>query len=244
MALQLFQLLLKRTIPICILPIGVFAAIWLLSSATSAQNKPEVDVALVLAVDCSYSVSDYEYDLQMQGLAQAFAAPDVIAAIKKGRHGSIAVTLIQWSGLRIQKVSIPWTLIDDAVSARRFAGAISAAPRLAVGKTSISAIIDYSVFQIATSPVTAFRYVIDISADGVNNSGADRPDAARDRAVAAGITINGLAIVNEVNNLDIYFRRHVAGGASSFVMVANDYKAYGAAIKRKLLKEITDLHVS
>ena len=79
--------------------------------------------------------------------------------------------------------------------------------------------------------------MIDISADGFNNGGGPTM-LARDRAIAAGITINGLTILNEANNLDSYFINSVTGGPGSFVMVANDYKAYGAAIKRKLLKEI------
>ena len=79
--------------------------------------------------------------------------------------------------------------------------------------------------------------MIDISGDGVDNSG-ERPPSARDLAVAAGTTINGLTILNEVNNLAIYFKEVVVGGPGNFVIVANDYGAYRSAIKRKLLREI------
>lgn len=217
---------------------------WFSAPPTSAQKSIEVDLALILAVDGSYSVDSSEFDLQMQGLARAFVNPAVIAAIKQGKLGRIAVVVIEWSGLQSQKVAVPWTIVSDDNSAHQFAGAVSAAPRLTVGKTSISAVINFGIFQLINSPVSARRHVIDISGDGIDNSGVERPDAARDRAVAAGITINGLTILNEVNNLDIYFNEHVVGGAGNFVIVANDYRAYGDAIRRKLLREILGLNIS
>ncbi len=218
-------------------PILLFLTIWLLAHPSFAQNKIDADLALVLAVDCSYSVDNSEFNLQMQGLAQAFASQEVIAAIEQGPLGRIAVMVVEWSGMQGQRVVVPWKIISDAVSARQLADTISVAPRLTVGITSISAVIDFSIYRLASSPVTARRDVIDISADGFNNSGGPTM-LARDRAIAAGITINGLTILNEAKNLDSYFINSVTGGPGSFVMVANDYKAYGAAIKRKLLKEI------
>ena len=78
---------------------------------------------------------------------------------------------------------------------------------------------------------------IDISADGRNNNGGD-PRQIRSIVVANGITINGLAIINEVVTLDKYFESHITGGPGNFVIVANDYNAYAVAIKRKLILEI------
>jgi hypothetical protein len=58
------------------------------------------------------------------------------------------------------------------------------------------------------------------------------------------MTINGLAILDEWPTLDLYFQRQVVGGPNHFVIVANDYEAYGRAIHRKLLQEITGPGVS
>ena len=90
------------------------------------------------------------------------------------------------------------------------------------------------------------RRVIDISGDGYNNRG--RPvETARDQAVAAGITINGLPIVNDRPNpwgslpprdLDRYFEDRVIGGPGAFIVVAKDYTAFASAILSKLLLEI------
>ena len=185
----------------------------------------------------SSSVNNSEYNLQMQGLANAFASREVVALIKRCRLGRIAVMLVEWSGRRLQSVIVPWTIVGDVVTANGVARAISAAPRQSAGKTSISALIDFALNQFNRAPFTASRYVIDISADGVNNDG-ERPRFPRRRAIAAGITINGLTILNEVNNLDVYFRQYISAGPNNFVVKANDYEAYKSAIKRKLLMEV------
>ena len=147
-----------------------------------------------------------------------------------------------WSGWRWQSVVVPWTIFADAATGRRVADAILAAGRRSVGRTSISALIDYGLKQFRQAPVST-RRVIDISTDGVNNDG-ERPPPARDRAIDAGVTINALAILNDVNNLDDYLRQNVAAGANNFVMKADDFDDYRRAIKRKLRKEIACLPLS
>ena len=229
--------LVKYTISIFILSIFFAGTIWLLSQPSSAQKEIEVDLALVLAVDGSSSVDNSEFNLQIQGLARAFTSPEVIAAIEQCPLGRIAISVVEWSGLSNQIIAVPWTIVNDIDSAHRVADAISTMPRHTKGNTSISGAIDFGIVQLARSPVKARRYVIDISGDGVEFSGRDGPSPARDRAIAAGITINGLTILNEFINLDIYFKEHVVGGPRNFVIVANDYEAYGTAIKRKLLRE-------
>ena len=227
----------KFTITTFVLSIFLAGAIGLLCRTSSAQKEVEVDMALVLAIDGSSSVDHSEFNLQIQGLARAFASPDVIDAIKQCPLGRIAISVVEWSGSMSQIVAVPWSIVSDSDSAHRVAYAISTIPRQTAGHTSISAAIDFGIVHLAQSPVKARRHVIDISGDGVEFSGRDGPGAARDRAVAAGITINGLTILDEFINLDTYFKEHVAGGPQNFVIVANDYEAYGTAIKRKLLKE-------
>ncbi len=206
-------------------------------NASFAQNSTRVDLALVLAIDCSFSVNANEFNLQMQGLARALSSEEVIDAITSGPNGAIAITVVEWSGVNDQKIAVPWVILDNPSVIRKIANNIASAPRLASGKTSISAIIDFAVQQLAVAPVTASRHVIDISADGVNNDGA-LPERSRALALAAGITINGLAIINEVDALDSYFEKYIVGGPGYFVLVANDYKSYEQAIKKKLLREI------
>ena len=107
----------------------------------------------------------------------------------------------------------------------------------AEGATSVTAAINAGVVLHLRAPVRSVRRVIDISADGYNNTGG-RPQPARNRAAAAGITINALAILNEYSFLNHWYRNHVIAGPGAFVEIADDYLAYQTAIRRKLLREI------
>ena len=61
----------------------------------------------------------------------------------------------------------------------------------------------------------------------------------RDFAVLSGVTVNGLAIVNDEPYLEDYYRHHVIGGPGAFVMAAADYQDFVEAIRRKLLRELS-----
>lgn len=218
---------------LCVFTIGY----WTIGQTSFAQKNRRADLALVLAVDCSHSVDNNEYDLQMQGLAQALSSEEIIAAILSGPNGSVVITVIEWAGVDEQVVSIPWTIISNANSMQSFANNVAQLPRSVTGNTSISTVISFADRQFSNLPINASRLVIDISADGVNNIGA-LPKLPRMNAIDAGITINGLAIINEVATLDTYFEKYIIGGQGHFVLTANDYASYQSAIKRKLLKEI------
>lgn len=218
-----------------LLAVAVLLAI---SVATSGQTRVEVDLALVLAIDCSYSVNDEEFRQQTVGLAEAFRHPDVVNAIASGPKGRIAVVVVQWSGADSQQIAVPWTIVDGPAAARELASLIEGSGRqTAEGATSISAAINVGTVLLLRKPFDARRMVIDISGDGDNNNGGP-PDPARDRALAAGIAINGLVILNDLFYLDRYYENHVVGGSGSFVIVANDYGDYGRAILLKLIREI------
>ncbi len=226
------------------LAISVFFAILVIGPSRNGPTssalgaKEVVDLALVLAVDCSYSVDTLEYRLQMEGLAQAFQTPEVIDAIKNGPSGRVAVSVVQWSDSNNQVIAIPWTIISGEKSAAELSRRLAQTPRYtASGGTSITTMIRKAAAMLSRLPFFAERLVIDISADGRNNNGGD-PRPVRDIVSASGITINGLAIINEVLTLDKYFESRIIGGPGSFVVVANDYKAYAIAIKRKLILEI------
>ena len=215
---------------------ALFVALFVAPGARAQQMA--VDIELVLAIDCSYSVNSGEFDLQRQGLAQAFESAKVLRAIQGGPRGVIAVIVVQWSSQESQVVAVPWTLVYDAASARRIAQAIRSAPRLtADGATSISAMIEMGIALFAANGIAGDRQVIDISADGSNNNGRPMP-LLRLYAEINKVTINGLAIIDERPELESYFEYRVITGPGAFVITANDYAAYGDAITRKLLREI------
>lgn len=219
-----------------------FLLAWLiflgLGGAAAAQTSRQVDLELVLAIDCSYSVDAREFELQKIGLALAFRNPVVLAAIQAGKHKTIAVSVVEWSKPGVQEIVVPWTLVRDGPSAEALAARIEAAPRLtAEGATSISSMIRFGIAYLAANSISGARRVIDISADGRNNSG-QKIAAAGALARAYGVTINGLAILNEIPTLHFYFEQQVISGPDAFVMEANDYAHYAVAILRKLIREI------
>jgi len=224
----------------CSRAVIVLAALLLfaLPRARGEAETYDVDLALVLAIDCSFSVDANEFRLQMEGLGRAFQQPEVKAALKKGPTGRIAVIAMQWSDEGNQMVVVPWTILAGDADAEELAQILMHMPRrLAEGGTSISTALTFAAGLFAAAP-SAERHVIDVSSDGRNNIGPP-VNSVRDRLVARGITINALTILNEWPTLDKYFELNVVGGQGHFVIPSNDYAAYAEAIYRKLLREIT-----
>jgi hypothetical protein len=203
-----------------------------------AADGQAVDLLLVLAVDCSGSVSMDRFTLQKHGYAEAFRSDEVIAVIAGGARQAIAVTMVQWTGPQLHRQVVPWTAIHDAASSHALADGIDAVERtLFRGGTSISGAIDESMRLLAVAPFASDRHTIDVSGDGANNSGRES-GAARDDAVAKGVTINGLPILTVEPDLDTFYRTEVIGGPGAFVIAINDFDQFADAIRRKLVTEI------
>lgn len=213
----------------------------LASGSLTALSQPvsRVDLELILAVDCSMSIDDAEFRLQVEGTASAFTDPAVLRAITGGEAGAIAVAYMQWAGPHEQQLSIPWTRIGSRDAAYRLSDRIRRQPRAFRGDaTSIGTAIDYGRRVFASSTFHGQRRTIDISSDGINNAGRV-PPSARDDAVAEGITINALPILSEYGGLDVYFRDEVIGGAGAFVLPVPDFSVFAQAIRAKLIRELS-----
>ena len=226
---------------------SVLTALPALAAARPARaNLEPVDILLVLAVDVSRSIDEDEAKLQREGYRTAITDQRVISAIRSGTLGAIGVVYMEWASADYQRIVIPWTRIDGAASAARWADQLAEAPRISMNWTSISGAIEASLNALNTAPFEGTRRVIDISADGVNNSGPP-VTLLRDIAVDAGITINGLPILNDRSpfgrpqnmSLDVYFQDFVIGGPGAFMIVAEDFNAFQGAVLRKLIREIS-----
>jgi len=208
-----------------------------IGSGLRAEPEP-VDLELVLAIDVSSSVDDAEFELQMRGISEAFRNPDLVDAIRSAGNLGLAVSLVQWSGQGSQATVVDWMRVDDYASAAEFARRVDLAPRQLVGgQTSIADALIYSVGELMSNPFEGARQVIDLSGDGRANVGP-HPMEIRDQAVAAGITVNGIAILKDEPFLDSYFAHGVIGGVGAFMMTAEDYEDFTAVIMAKLLREI------
>jgi hypothetical protein len=217
--------------------IRVLLAVVALSGAAAAAER--VDAIIVLGADVSRSID-------------ALTSPRVLAAIRSGNHGAVAICFFEWAGVGQQKLVVDWTVVRDLASAQRVAAIVEAAPRSYYGSTALGAAIDFGMRLLARAPVESDRQVIDISGDGTNTGGPSIA-AARDAAVEAGITINALVILSPVPNpfnpyhthppegLEEYFRRNVIGGYGAFTVVADGFEAFADAMINKLIREIAAL---
>jgi len=218
----------------------------LLMPPALAQDDIEVDLELVLAVDISLSMDDEEQRLQRDGYVSAIRHPDVIAAIRGGLNGRIALTYLEWAGADSQEVLVPWSLIDGKDAAEAFADNLATVPLRNAYRTSISGALHFAHGLFEGSGFRGLRQVVDVSGDGANNQGLP-VTLARDGLVKQGIMINGLAIMiaragaddffYQVD-LDKYFEDCVIGGPGAFVIRINDPDHFATAIRRKMIFEI------
>ncbi len=227
----------------------VVALATLILLAPLARAAERVDLLLVLAADVSRSMDQTKFKLQREGYIAALSDKRVLAAISSGRHQRIAVCFVEWSGVTAQKLLVDWMVIDGSDSARKFGDHLLELPRSFAERTSISGAIDFAMNLLDQAPYQTERRTIDVSGDGTSNSGRD-VKAARDDAVAKGVTINGLVILSErplawnpdhtnpPGGLAKYYQDNVIGGPGAFVIVAEDFNSFGQAIIKKLIAEI------
>ena len=218
-------------------------------TALKAQTaRPEIDVAIVLAVDISYSMDMEEQQLQREGYTRAITSRDVLDAIRQGPSGRIALAYVEWAGTHAREVLVPWMIVDGPESADQFTKLFNARPIKRASRTSVSGAIDIGVELLDALPFNALRKVIDVSGDGPNNNG--RPvEHARQEALDKGIIINGLPVMLDrsassafdIPGLDRYYEDCVVGGPGSFMVTIRERGQFIEATRNKLIREIADL---
>jgi hypothetical protein len=217
----------------------------------------DVDLKLILAVDVSTSMSEAEQRTQRDGYVSAFHHPALAAAIESGALGRVAVLYLEWAGPRHRSVIVPWTVLDDSDDASAMADLLAAQPLTQAPGTSISSSLIVAGEQFALGSVRSPREVIDISADGGNNSGPPLAPV-RESLLARGITINGLPIAlgddrrtlssspdsgyssYSAGYLQSYFEHCVIGGPGAFLIGVTEADLFKAAILRKLVLEVAE----
>jgi hypothetical protein len=213
-----------------------------LLAAPQLSSSPCVDVALVLAVDASASVTDEEFAFQQQGIAAAFRDPEVLQAVR--RTGRVAVAAIFWGSEGLPRPQTDWVLLDSPTNVEDFAHRIERLPRNVTGVTALGAALQESFKKLAELETCALRRVINVSGDGKDTLAyrgqrkSLTPLQAKELATAARIEINALAISSEEKDLAQYYARNVITGPGAFVMEVSSYAEIGDALRRKLIREI------
>jgi Protein of unknown function (DUF1194) len=139
-------------------------------------------------------------------------------------------------------------VIDGPESADAFAQALRTTPRLAYGRNAIGSVIDFAQRQIESNAFQGERLVIDVSADSAWSWNGVPLALARERALEAGITINGLAVLCRTcsgrpagGDLEGELARRIIGGPASFIVTADGATSFAEAVRKKLLLEIAGL---
>ena len=200
-----------------------------------------VDTALILAVDVSESINTERYALQMAGIGKTFEDPDIQQIILSGPNHSMFVALAEWSSRAF--LSIPWTLITSPGDALAFADKIQHTPRFDNQFTCLARALQAVRDKVLPFlPVAANRTIVDVSGDGRDNCNTRPPvDAVRDQLVLAGVTINGLPILegDEAATLEDWYAHHVIGGPAAFLVPALGFSDFERAMRKKFLVEVS-----
>ncbi|MBK8161092.1 MAG: DUF1194 domain-containing protein [Rhodospirillaceae bacterium] len=218
---------------------------WLTPAASAQDAAPPVDLALVLAVDASGSIDPAEFQLQKEGIAAALLSDEVLSAVLSGRHDRIAIALVEWGSPGGATLVVDWMLIGDRAGAEAFAATLLAAPRSQQSYNALGDAISLATALLGACPCQPTRRVIDISGDNPDNRSQLPAPLARDAAVAAGITVNALAILNSDllgpsgrPYLVERYESDVIGGFGAFVATAHTRADFARALRQKMILEI------
>ena len=195
----------------------------------------DVSLALILAFDCSASVTYDEFGLMAGGCAAALRDPGVVAGLTLG---GTEVAVLLWSGVGAQEVMVAWTRLATEADVLAFAQAVEDVPRVVrAGATAIGEALLVCEAMLEMLPARAARRVVDMVGDGRSNQGA-APGPIRDRMAAAGVTINGLCVLHEEPDLLASYTAEVIGGMGSFAVQCQNYTGFADAMRQKLQREI------
>ncbi len=202
--------------------------------ASSASAVP-VDLGLSLVIDVSGSVNTSEYNLQMDGYANAFRSAAVQNNILGGTNGSIGVNVVFFASNFYTTSLDSFAILDSATSINAFANVLDVFVRPGSGGTSIYHGVNRAVALLtsATSGIETTNLVIDVSGDGTSSSTATQN--ARNAAAALGITVNGLAIeANSTSTTITNFYRDNVITTNGFVETAAGFDDFQRAVEKKL----------
>jgi len=209
----------------------------------AAADDISTDANIITALDVSSSINAQETILQINGMAQAIRAPEVLSAIQHGRHGRIGFSVFVWADGDYPEL-VSWRIIeseqDAAAASEEIASRLEAILKSAshnVGSlTNLSGAMEHAMEMLNASPFSSKRAIVNIIGNGADNVGED-PLRARDGLVARGVTINGVVVGGDPKVIN-YYRSQVIGGRTAFVLSADKAETLVQVFALKFLSEI------
>ena len=214
-----------------------------------------------MVIDVSGSVGVAEFNLQRNGYGTALQNAAIgNATASFPASGRIAVAVFFFSSNTVQVTS--WIRLTSAADAFNFGplpGGLVNPPNntAAIGgstlgnNTNIAEGMDLAREGMAANSFTGNRLVMGVSGDGIQNTTADGDSvcgsvaacvatlqAARNAAALAGIVVNGLAITDDVPDLDNCYAATLQTCLGSFVLDTT-FGAFNTAVAARIGSEIT-----
>ncbi len=209
----------------------------MLALLAAAPAEANCRLALALALDISSSVDAEEDALQRLGLANALVAPEVQAAILSDPGHSVALTVFEWSGRYQQDLTLDWVLLESPADIFAAAETVRRSKRrYSEFPTALGFAMGFAAGVMRRAPDCLFQ-TIDVSGDGVNNDGF-APRLAYSNFPLDEVTVNGLAIGGQDDDLFRYYRDELIKGPGAFVELAEDFTDFERAMRRKLVREL------
>lgn len=245
----------KRYLPYALLAVGALGTAATLSLLDIERPRPAeaalpemVPVEIVLLVDTSGSVDEFEYQMQQEGYVQAFRNAELTSLIES--QGGIAVAYIEWSSVNHQVVRLDWTRLDTEADCLAFSSQIAALGRQVEGDTRMAPALQFAADQMSSNNFVGLKQVIDVSGDGrcqnydyylteeIQNPDYGVPwDEVIPNISGDVDQVNGICITSDTSVADFY-RDILPQGADSFMMQVADFTQFEEAILEKLRREI------
>lgn len=188
-------------------------------------------VALILLMDVSASIDDANWQKQRDGTADALAHPTV-QGIVEALEGGITIQAMVFGGRA--HVALPWRVARTSLDLDAFATDMKALQRRTEMATNTGHAIETALDQMAQTPCTPAKKVIDLSTDGIDDK--TTMEAARDKAQARGITVNAIG-VGAYHNLETFLRDSTIT-EDGFAIISEAWDDFARAILRKIRTEI------
>lgn len=204
--------------------------------------------ALALGLDVSGSVDAQEYRMQLDGLANALAHPEVVALLTVQPAAPVRIAVYEWSGENDQRLLLDWRDIRKRTDLDQITALLRATQRAeADPSTAVGAAMRFGAGLLAQQGECRKR-TLDLSGDGKHNLGPHPRDVQAD-LIDQGLTVNGLLIgtdprfgqnrrYGQIGELSAYYRASVILGPGAFVEIALGFEEYERAMVRKLRREL------
>lgn len=191
--------------------------------STSAQAV-DVDTEMVILVDAQ-TYSQPDFDLILEGVAQAFEQQDFINSVAAGPFGKIAATVILFNSNNGETVGIPWMELSSSADLQNFASTVrNMSNPTPYGNVSYAGAISEGAAQIASSVYEGSLRQMTLIDDGTGFYAAS-PSAtqvARDAALASSVDVINAVVFDaqyQVGTVENYYNANVIGGAGGDVTV-------------------------